>query len=82
MKYEQIPIIAVAKTGFINIFDIGNFNLIVFLSAVLAIVNAIRWHATDAQAAPLAPNAGFGTNIKFKMSFTITPTSEWYCGYH
>lgn len=42
MKYEQIPIIAVAKTGFINIFDIGNFNLIVFLSAVLAIVNAIR----------------------------------------
>ena len=75
IKYEHIPIIAVAITGFTTIFENGKFNFIFFLKNVLAIVNAIKWHATDAQAAPFTPIAGFGTKIRFKISFTNTPAS-------
>lgn len=41
VKYEQIPIIATAISGFIKIFEIGKLSLIFFLNAVLAIVKAI-----------------------------------------
>jgi len=41
VKYEQIPIIVTAISGFIKIFEIGKLSLIFFLNAVLAIVKAI-----------------------------------------
>lgn len=75
IKYEQIPIIAVAITGLTTNFENVKFNFMVFLSAVMAIVKATRWQATDAMAAPLTPISGIGTNIKFKINFTITPTA-------
>lgn len=42
IKYEHIPIIAVAITGFTKIFENDKFNFIFFLKNVLAIVNAIK----------------------------------------
>ena len=75
IKYEHIPIIAVAITGFITIFENGKFNFIFFLKNVLAIEKAITWHATDPQAAPFTPIAGFGTKIRFNINFTNTPAS-------
>ena len=41
----------------------------------MAITKATKWQATDAHAAPFTPISGIGTKIKFKMSFTNTPTS-------
>jgi len=82
VKYEQIPIIATAISGFIKIFEIGKLSLIFFLNAVLAIVKAITWHTTDAHAAPQAPKAGFGTNIKFKTNFASTPAPKRHRWYH
>ena len=66
---------AVAITGFITNFENVKFNLIFFRKKVIAIVNATKWHATDAIAAPLTPISGIGTNIKFKINFTITPAA-------
>ena len=43
------------------------FTFIFFLNAVIAMLNATAWHATDAQAAPFTPICGIGTNIKFKI---------------
>ena len=74
IKYEQIPIIAVANIGFITNLLTPNFNLIVLFNAAIDIINATKWHATDAIAAPLTPMEGIGTKIKFKINFTITPT--------
>ena len=62
-------------TGFITNFENVKSNLIVFLKDVIAIVNATKWHATEAHAAPFTPIYGIGTKIKFKMSLTTTPTS-------
>ena len=45
----------------------------VLLKEVIAIVNATKWQATDAHAAPFTPISGIGTKIKFRISFTITP---------
>ena len=75
IKYEQIPIINVARIGFITNLLTPNFNFIVLFKAVIDIINATKWHATDAIAAPLTPIEGIGTKIKFKINFTITPTS-------
>ena len=75
IKYEQIPIIAVANIGFITNLLTPNFNFIVLFKAVIDIINATKWHATDATAAPLTPIEGIGTKIKFKINFTITPAS-------
>lgn len=75
IKYEHIPIIIVDNKGFITNFENVKFNLIFFFSAVIAIQNATKWHATDAIAAPLTPIDGIGTNIKFKINFTRTPDS-------
>ena len=75
IKYEQIPIIAVANIGFITNLLTPNFNFIVLFKAAIDIINATKWHATDAIAAPLTPMEGIGTKIKFKINFTITPTS-------
>ena len=75
IKYEQIPIIAVAIIGFITNFENVKSNFIVFLSAVIAIVNATTWHTTDAIAAPFTPISGIGTKIKFNINFTMTPAS-------
>lgn len=61
--------------GFITNFDIVKFSFIFFLNAVIAIVNAIKWHTTDAIAAPFTPILGIGIKIKFKISFTTTPAS-------
>ena len=76
IKYEQIPIITTAIIGFITNWENVKFNFIFFLNAVIAILNATAWHATEAHAAPFTPIDGIGTNIRFKISFTITPTSE------
>ena len=65
----------VARIGFITNLLIPNFNFIVLFKAVIDIINATKWHATDAAAAPLTPMEGIGTKIKFKINFTITPTS-------
>ena len=75
IKYEQIPIIIVANIGLITNFFILNFIFIVLLKAIMDIINATTWHATDAIAAPLTPIEGIGTKIKFKINFTITPAS-------
>ena len=75
IKYEQMPIIIVASIGFIINLLIPNFNFIILFNAVIDIINATKWHATDATAAPLTPIEGIGTKIKFKINFTITPTS-------
>ena len=40
---------------------------------VIAMLNATKWHATDAIAAPFTPILGIGTKIKFKINFIITP---------
>ena len=77
MKYEQIPIIAVAIAGFITNFEIVKSSFIFLISEVIAIVNATAWQATDAHAAPFTPIDGIGTKTKFNINFTITPTSEW-----
>ena len=53
----------------------GIVNFIFFLNDVIAIVNATAWHATDAQAAPLTPIDGIGTNIKFNINLTSTPAT-------
>ena len=74
-KYEQIPIIAVAIAGFITDFITPKSNFIFFLNDVIAIVNATAWHATDAQAAPLTPIDGIGTNIKFNINLASTPAT-------
>lgn len=75
IKYEQIPIINVANNGFNTNFENVKFNFIFFFNDIIAIVNATIWQATDAIAAPLTPICGIGTNIKFKINFTKTPTS-------
>ena len=75
MKYEQIPIIVTAIIGLITNCENVKFNFIFFLKAVIAILNATTWHATDAHAAPFTPISGIGTNIRFNISFTITPAS-------
>lgn len=75
IKYEQIPIIAVAVIGFTTNCANVKSSFIFFLNAVIAMVNATKWHATDAQAAPFTPICGIGTNIRFNISFTITPAS-------
>ena len=75
MKYEQIAIIVTAIAGFITNFLNVKFNFINLLSAAIVIEKATTWQATDAHAAPFTPNLGFGTNIRFKISFTITPAS-------
>ena len=75
IKYEQIPIMNVASIGFITNLLTPNFNLIVLFNAVMDIINATKWQATDAIAAPLTPIDGIGTKIKFKINFTITPAS-------
>ena len=62
-------------TGFITNFENVKSNLIVFLKKVMAMVKATKWQATDAQAAPFIPISGIGTKIKFKISFTNTPTA-------
>ena len=74
-KYEQIAIIAVANIGLITNRFKPSFILIVFFNAIIEIPNATKWHATDAIAAPLTPIEGIGTKIKFRINFTITPTS-------
>ena len=76
MKYEQIPIIAVAIAGFITNFEIVKSSFIFFISEVIAIVNATAWQATEAHAAPFTPIDGIGTKIKFNINFTITPASK------
>lgn len=73
MKYEQTPIIAVAITGFIINFEKFKSSFIFFLSAVIAILKATAWQATEPQAAPFTPISGIGTKTKFKINFTITP---------
>ena len=75
MKYEHIPIIVTAIIGFTTNWENVKFNFIFFLNAVIAILNATAWHATDAQAAPFTPIDGIGTNIRFNINFTITPAS-------
>lgn len=75
MKYEHIPIIAVATTGFNTNFENVNFNFIFFLKDVIAIVKATKWQTTEAIAAPFTPIDGIGTKIKFKINLAITPTS-------
>lgn len=75
IKYEHIPIIVTAIIGFTTIFENVKSNFIFFLSAVIAIVNATKWQATDAIAAPFTPISGIGTNIRFNINLTITPTS-------
>lgn len=74
MKYEQIPIIPTAIIGFTTSFENVKFSFIFLLRAIIAIVNATKWHATEAIAAPFTPISGIGTNIKFKISFKTTPT--------
>ena len=68
--------IITASMGFITNFENVKSNFIVFVKEVIAIVKATKWHATDAHAAPFTPISGIGTKIKFKISFTITPTSQ------
>lgn len=46
----------------------------VLFKEVIAMVKATKWQATDAKAAPFTPISGIGTNTKFKMSLTSTPT--------
>ena len=75
VKYEHIPIIAVAITGFNTYLENLNFILNAFFKHIIDIVNAIAWQATDAQAAPFTPIDGIGTNTKFNISFAITPYS-------
>ena len=75
IKYEHIPIIPTAINGFITNCENVKSNFIFFLNAVIAILNATAWHATDAQAAPFTQIDGIGTNIRFNISFTITPAS-------
>lgn len=74
-EYEQIAIIVTAIAGLITNFLNVKFNFISLLSAAIVILNAIKWHTTEAQAAPFTPKFGFGTKIKFKISLAITPTS-------
>lgn len=64
-----------ANIGLITNFEIVKFNFMVLAKELMAIVNATKWHATDAHAAPLTPISGIGTKIKFKTSFANTPTT-------
>ncbi len=69
-------------TGFMINFEKLKSNFMVRLSDVIAIVKATKWQATEAHAAPFIPISGIGTKTKFKINFTITPTSQGYCWYH
>ena len=82
MKYEHIPMIVVAITGFITNLENVKSSFIFFLKAVIAIEKATTWHATDPHAAPFIPIDGIGTKIKLKINLVITPTSQRYCWYH
>ena len=82
IKYEHIPIMAVANIGFKTNFENVKSNFIFFLNDVIAIVKATKWQTTDAIAAPFTPISGIGTNIKFKINFAITPASQRNCRYH
>ena len=75
VKYEHIPIIAVAITGFNTYLENLNFILNAFFKHIIDIVIDIAWQATDAQAAPFTPIDGIGTNTRFNISFAITPYS-------
>ena len=66
--------IVTAMPGFMTNFENVKSNFIVFFKEVIAMLNATKWHATEAHAAPFTPIPGIGTRTKFRISFTNTPT--------
>ena len=64
-----------ASMGFNTNFETVKSNFMFLDKEVIAMTKATKWQATDAHAAPFTPISGIGTKIKFKMSFTNTPTS-------
>lgn len=83
--FRTIPIVKLAKIGFIKYFDIFNLSFILLIKTIKLIIIDTTWHITVAKAAPATPPStnisGFiFINIKFKISFINTPIKSAITG--